>query len=124
MMTPHSIAAAEATTAAMAPAIIGTPISIAAVAAPANYEITISVTANTAGNLRAAIVATTTAAPALSPICMINVTGAIAPGSEYDEHWTAADAPAGIPWGQVGATLSLYVYESDGTATLNASILF
>jgi hypothetical protein len=133
-MTRNTIAASAASTAGQAPGLLTGSLSIATVEeSPGQYELSLVVQQLGAGILRAAIVASTTANPTPTPVCLINVQGPIggppgtlqqgATGLQYSQSWTQSDVP-GVPFGVAGAELQVMVYESDSAAVISATAIF
>jgi hypothetical protein len=131
-MQPHPIVT-SATSTPSTPGLLAGALSIATVdETPAQYELQLTVQQMGAGILRAAIVDLVSGAT-MMPICLINVAGPIggppgteiqeAPATQYSQSWTQSDAP-GVRFGVAGATLGVYVYESDTPAVISAQAIF
>jgi hypothetical protein len=134
----RNVICASASSTPGTPGLLTGALSIAAVdQTPPQYELKLNVESLGAGILRAAIVDVVPGvgeAPAsMLPICMINVEGPIggppgtveqqAPATMYSQSWTQSDAP-GVRFGATGATLGVYVYESDTTAVISAEAIY
>jgi hypothetical protein len=46
-----------------------------------------------------------------------------APATQYSQSWTQSDIP-GVRFGVSGATLGVYIYESDSAAVLSAQAIY